>query len=102
MYWQTLPHPQSFILEKELVDRLMAKYSDIEWNRDTDNFDALNRSDILILDFSGVVFDFALVLNKPVIYTLLLINYPAMYGGHMICSGHSMLRRGSRACLRKQ
>ena len=66
------PHPQSFTSEKELMDRLMKKYppSDrLEWNRDNDNFEALKRADILISDFSGVIFDFALVYDKPVIYT---------------------------------
>ena len=33
------------------------------------NIDVLNEADILISDFSGVVFDFSLVFNKPVIYT---------------------------------
>ena len=41
----------------------------MEWNRDTDNFDVLRRSDILISDFSGVIFDFTLIYDKPVIYT---------------------------------
>ncbi len=65
------PHPQSFASEKELMDRLMAAYPDgerLEWNRDNDNFDVLARSDILISDFSGVVFDFALVFDKPILY----------------------------------
>ena len=61
------PHPQSFTSEKELIDGLVATYPDLEWNRDTDNFDVLNRSDILISDFSGVIFDFSLVFDKPVI-----------------------------------
>ena len=66
------PHPQSFTAEKEMMDGLMEKYpgSDrIEWNRDRDNFDVLRRSDILVSDFSGVIFDFALIYDKPVIYT---------------------------------
>ena len=66
------PHPQSFTTEKEIIDRLTAKYNDplkVEWNRDNDNFEVLRMSDILISDFSGVIFDFALVFNKPVIYT---------------------------------
>lgn len=64
------PHPQSFTSEKELMDKLMAEFPEndqLEWNRDSDNFDALNRSDILISDFSGVIFDFSLVFDKPVI-----------------------------------
>ncbi len=66
------PHPQSFVSEKELLQKLMAEYPEsdkLEWNRDTDNFDVLRRSDILISDFSGVIFDFALIYDKPVIYT---------------------------------
>lgn len=66
------PHPQSFASEKELMDQLMAAYppsEQLEWNRDTDNFDVLRRSDILISDFSGVSFDFSLVYDKPIIYT---------------------------------
>ena len=66
------PHPQSFKSEKELMDKLMKDYPEsdhIEWNRDNDNFDVLRRSDILISDFSGVIFDFSLVYDKPVIYT---------------------------------
>ncbi len=66
------PHPQSFTSEKELLEGLMKKYptSDkLEWNRDNDNFEVLKKADILISDFSGVIFDFALVYDKPVIYT---------------------------------
>ncbi len=66
------PHPQSFTSEKELLEGLMEKYPDsdrIEWNRDTDNFEVLRRSDVLISDFSGVIFDFSLINDKPVIYT---------------------------------
>ena len=66
------PHPQSFTSEKEMIEGLMAKYPDsdrVEWNRDRDNFDVLRRSDILVSDFSGVIFDFTLIYDKPVIYT---------------------------------
>ena len=66
------PHPQSFTAEKEMIDELQKKYPDsdkMSWNTDTDNFDVLNESDVLISDFSGVIFDFSLVFDKPVIYT---------------------------------
>ena len=65
------PHPQSYSSEKEMLDTLMAAYPNgeqIEWNRDNDNFEVLSRSDILISDFSGVIFDFTLVFDKPVLY----------------------------------
>ena len=66
------PHPQSFTSEKEMIEKLMEKYPNsekLEWNRDNDNFEVLKRADILISDFSGVVFDFSLVHEKPIIYT---------------------------------
>lgn len=66
------PHPQSFTSEKEMIEKLMKEYpasEQLEWNRDNDNFEVLRRADILISDFSGVIFDFSLVYDKPIIYT---------------------------------
>ena len=64
------PHPQSFTAEKDLMERLMQKYADtpLEWNRDNDNFNVLKSADIMISDFSGVIFDFSLVFDKPFLY----------------------------------
>lgn len=65
------PHPQSYTAEKDLIASLQEKYRsepNLLWNRDNDNFDILNRADLLISDFSGVIFDFAFVFNKPIIY----------------------------------
>ena len=64
------PHPQSFTADKELMDTLMSAFPDsdqLEWNRDPDNFEVLRRSDLMISDYSGVIFDFAFVFDKPVI-----------------------------------
>ena len=66
------PHPQSFTSDKEELDRLMAKYPDsdkLTWNRDNNNFDVLKKSDIMISDFSGVILDFTLIFDKPVLYS---------------------------------
>lgn len=65
------PHPQSFTSEKEMIEKLMREYPDsdrLEWNRDNDNFDVLKRTDILLSDYSGIIFEFAFVYDKPVIY----------------------------------
>lgn len=65
------PHPQSFIAEKELMDRLAVKYPESEafhWNRDADNFDVLQRSDLMISDFSGVIYDYVFTFGRPVLY----------------------------------
>lgn len=64
------PHPQSFVSEKEMIEEIMKEYppsEQLEWNQDVDNFDVLNRADILISDFSGTVFEFSLAFDKPVI-----------------------------------
>lgn len=65
------PHPQSFKSDKEVMDRLRNKYKNNEylvWDEDSDNFKSLNDSDIMISDFSSVMFDYALVFNKTFIY----------------------------------
>lgn len=65
------PHPQSFSSERELLDRLMKKFPENEklrWNQDTDNYHVLREADLMISDFSGVIFDFTLVFDKPIIY----------------------------------
>lgn len=66
------PHPQTVVSEKDILDKLMAEYPESEdfiWNFDNDNFDVLNRSDIMISDFSSVIWDYTLVFDKPVIFT---------------------------------
>lgn len=62
------PHPQSKISEKEMLESLQAKFPQVSWNFDNDNFNVLNKADILISDFSGVIFDFTFVFGKPIIY----------------------------------
>lgn len=65
------PHPQSFTSEKELMDRLTARFPESEklhWNRDNDNFEVLKNSDIMITDFSSVMFDYAFIFDRPFIY----------------------------------
>ncbi|MBD5436031.1 MAG: CDP-glycerol--glycerophosphate glycerophosphotransferase [Treponema sp.] len=65
------PHPQSKTSEKDLLARLESRYKDAEnlsWNYDNDNLAVMNESDILITDFSGIIFDYAFLLNRPLIY----------------------------------
>lgn len=96
------PHPQSFQSEKELMDELMSKYPEsprLEWNHDVDNFEVLRRSDILVSDFSGVVFDFSLIYDKPVIYTdpdIDLSPYDAWWLGKPLWTASALPRLGMR------
>lgn len=65
------PHPQSVVSEKNILDALVLKYKvckNLSWNYDNDNFEVLYNTDILITDFSGIIFDFALLFDKPLIY----------------------------------
>lgn len=65
------PHPQSQISEKGMLEKLMEKFKGaekIQWNFDNDNLSVMNSADILISDFSGILFDFSLLLNRPVLF----------------------------------
>ncbi len=66
------PHPQSFIADPEMMEGIIAKFPETEklkWDRSSENFNSLNEADILISDFSGIIFDFTLAFDKPVVYT---------------------------------
>lgn len=66
------PHPQTSISEKETLDMLMESLKDkknIEWDFERNNIIAMSKSDILISDFSGIIFDYLFLQSKPVIYT---------------------------------
>ncbi|MCR5788322.1 MAG: CDP-glycerol glycerophosphotransferase family protein [Lachnospiraceae bacterium] len=65
------PHPQSFVSEKNLMDKLQSMFPEgekLHWNRDNDNFEVLKSADIMITDFSGVMFDYCLIFDRPFIY----------------------------------
>lgn len=65
------PHPQSKISEKEVLDRLHAKYDDcpnIEWDTNRENIYSIRRADIMISDFSAIVYDYIFLRDKPLIY----------------------------------
>lgn len=62
------PHPQSKTADKEVLDSLMKKFPDIDWNFDNDNFSIMNQSDVLISDFSSIIFDYSFIFERPVIY----------------------------------
>ncbi len=65
------PHPQSLVSEKNVLEPLWKEFPDtdrLEWNYDNDNFEVLRKADVMITDFSGIIFDYALVFGKPVVY----------------------------------
>lgn len=71
------PHPQSLKVEKELINKLQENYKSneqISWDFSHDNLETLAKSDIMISDFSGVIFDYAFLFNKPFIFVNEKIN----------------------------
>ncbi|MBN2694531.1 CDP-glycerol glycerophosphotransferase family protein [bacterium] len=66
------PHPQTSISEKDTLLMLQESLKDkknIEWDFERNNIIAMSKSDILISDFSGIIFDYLFLQSKPVIYT---------------------------------
>ena len=64
------PHPQSLIVEKQMIEKLKDKYKDnenLEWDFNVDNIYSLSRADVMLSDFSGVIFDYAFLFEKPTI-----------------------------------
>jgi CDP-glycerol glycerophosphotransferase (TagB/SpsB family) len=65
------PHPQSKKSEAPLLDALCKKYQDkpnIEWDYERENIYSLTKADVMISDFSGIIYDYAFLCDKPVIY----------------------------------
>ena len=65
------PHPQSFLTEKKLIERIELKFGEnvkFKIDKSTDNFETLSRSSILITDISsGMIYDSIFKFNIPVI-----------------------------------
>lgn len=64
------PHPQSYISEKDMLDRLreeLRSYSNLVWDHENDGTASMARADVMVSDLSGIVFDFAFLFEKPVL-----------------------------------
>jgi hypothetical protein len=65
------PHPQSKKSEASMLDTLGAKYrnaANVEWDFERENIYSLSKADIMISDFSGIIYDYIFLCDKPVIY----------------------------------
>jgi len=65
------PHPQSKKSETGILEKLEIKYKDTSnliWDYERENIFSLAKSDIMISDFSGIIFDYAFLFDKPVLY----------------------------------
>ena len=67
------PHPQSVIAEKAMLDRLIELYkntSNIEWDYNHENIFTLSKADVMISDFSGIIYDYVFLFNRPVLLSI--------------------------------
>ncbi len=65
------PHPQSKKSEADMLARLEERYKNnpnVEWDYNRDNIYSMKRADIMISDFSGIIFDYTFLCDKPVMY----------------------------------
>lgn len=65
------PHPQSKKSEPEILKRLKEMYkncTNVSWDYERDNVYSMKKSDIMISDFSGIIYDYTFLCDKPVIY----------------------------------
>jgi hypothetical protein len=65
------PHPQSKKSEAPVLERLALRYRDaanLEWDYEREHIRSLARADIMISDFSGIIFDYMFLCDKPVMY----------------------------------
>lgn len=65
------PHPQSKKSEADMLERLENRYKDkknLEWDYNRDNIFSMKKADIMISDFSGIIFDYTFLCDKPVMY----------------------------------
>jgi hypothetical protein len=65
------PHPQSLISEGDTIASLRRRldaFATVEWDFEAENLRSLSRADALISDFSGVIFDYAFLFERPVAY----------------------------------
>jgi hypothetical protein len=65
------PHPQSLKSEPLILERLQKRYENyknIYWDTERENIFSLCKADIMISDFSGIIFDYMFLRDRPVLY----------------------------------
>jgi CDP-glycerol glycerophosphotransferase (TagB/SpsB family) len=71
--WRVIvrPHPQSKKSEPSVLNSLTERYradTNLEWDYEMENIYSLKKADIMISDFSGIIFDYIFLCDKPVMY----------------------------------
>jgi hypothetical protein len=65
------PHPQSKKSETGMLESLTEMYkkmNNVLWDYERENIHSLAKADIMISDFSGIIFDYIFLFDKPILY----------------------------------
>lgn len=80
------PHPQSRTSESELLaelEKVLAPYPNVRWDSATSALAAMVASDVLVSDLSGIVFDYAFVLERPVVTIAMDVDTRGLEAGDL-------------------
>lgn len=80
------PHPQSRAVEPDLlatVAERLADYPNVAWDNATSPLPAMLAADVLVSDLSGVVFDYAFILERPVITIAMDVDLRGLEAGDL-------------------
>lgn len=81
------PHPQTLRDEKAMLEDLqnaLSSYPKVKFDFDADNLASMQKADLMISDFSGIVYEFAFIFGKPSIvleYDYNVNRYDALFTG---------------------
>lgn len=84
------PHPQSRISETEMLKKIEDKYKNIKnvtWDTNREGIYSLKKADLMITDFSAIIWDYTFLCDKPVMYANTKMDlgpYDAYYLDHEI------------------
>ena len=80
------PHPQSKTAEPELLETIaqaLATYPNVAWDYETSALPAMLKSNVLVSDFSGIIFDYAFILERPVVTIAMTMDTRGMDAGDL-------------------
>lgn len=80
------PHPQSRTAEPQLLHdtaEALAAYPNVAWDHGANSLPSMCGSDVLVSDFSGIVFDYAFILERPVVTIAMDMDTRGMDAGDL-------------------
>ena len=81
------PHPQSKKSEASMLEKLQKYYKNtenLEWDFERDNTISMAKSDTMISDFSGIIFDYIFLRDRPFLYVNSDINLDCYDAGDLL------------------